>query len=240
MTPSSLLAVFAHPDDESLAAGGLLAREAEAGARTGVVTATWVAGTARAAELADALRILGAGAPRLLGYADARVPESAPGRPRLCDAPLDEQVRRLVTHIREFRPEVLVTHDAYGGLTGHPDHVQTHRVTVLAAQAAGLEQLYSEAGPAWRPRELWLATHPHSVLPGLRDVIGPRERWYAVPDEQIDQRLDVSPWLDTKVAAILAHRSEVRRGALAGVIAGLAGEEREQVLGTEWYLRRAV
>lgn len=93
--PSSLLAVFAHPDDESLAAGGLLAREAEAGSRTGVVTATWAAGTTRAGELAD-----------------ARVTESAPGRPRLCDAPLDEQVRRLVTHIRAFRPEVLVTHDA--------------------------------------------------------------------------------------------------------------------------------
>lgn len=99
--------------------------------------------------------------------------------------------------------------------------MQTHRVTVLAAQAAGLEQLYPEAGPAWRPRELCLATHPRSVLPGLRDVIGPRELWYDVPDGQIDQRLDVTPWLDTKVA-------------------GLSGEARERVLGTEWYLRRTV
>ena len=100
--------------------------------------------------------------------------------------------------------------------------MHTHRVSVLAAQASGLERLHPEAGAAWRPRELWLATHPRSALPCLRDVIGPRELWYAVPDDQIDQRLDVSPWLDPKVAAILAHRSEVRRGALAGVIAGLA------------------
>jgi N-acetyl-1-D-myo-inositol-2-amino-2-deoxy-alpha-D-glucopyranoside deacetylase len=138
MPVPSLLAVFAHPDDESLAAGGVLARHAAAGVRTAVVTATWAADTPRAAELADALRILGAGKPRMLGYADARVPSSAPGCARLCDAPLDEAVRRLVEHIRELRPDIMVTHDAYGGLPGHPDHVHTHRVTVLAAQAAGL------------------------------------------------------------------------------------------------------
>jgi len=77
----SVLAVFAHPDDESLAAGGLLARHAAPGARTAVVTATWAADTVRARELAVALGILGAEAPRMLEYADARVPGSAPGRP---------------------------------------------------------------------------------------------------------------------------------------------------------------
>jgi hypothetical protein len=84
--------------DESLSAGGVLARHAAAGARTAVVTATWAPDTLRAAELAEALRILGAGKPRLLGYADARVPQSAPGCPRFCDAPLDEAVQRLVAH----------------------------------------------------------------------------------------------------------------------------------------------
>jgi N-acetyl-1-D-myo-inositol-2-amino-2-deoxy-alpha-D-glucopyranoside deacetylase len=139
---SSVLAVFAHPDDEALAAGGLLARHAAAGERTAVVTATWAEDSPRAADLAEALQILGAGSPRMLGYADVRAPASAPGRARLYDAPLDEAVGRLVAHIRELRPEIVVTHDAYGGLTGHPDHVQTHRVTVLAAEAAGLERLY--------------------------------------------------------------------------------------------------
>ncbi|KAF5992886.1 PIG-L deacetylase family protein [Streptomyces sp. WAC00263] len=239
MPVPSLLAVFAHPDDESLSAGGVLARHAAAGARTAVVTATWAADTPRAAELAEALRILGAGEPRMLGYADARVPHSAPGRVRLCEAPLDETVRRLVTHIRAFRPDVMVTHDAYGGLPGHPDHVHTHRVTVLAAQAAGLGQLYPDVGAPWQPRALYLATHPHSAVPALRAAIGARKTVYSVPDEQVTATVDVGPWMERKIAAVLAHRSEVERRALPGVIAGLSPEARERLFATEWYIRHA-
>ncbi|MHA5054532.1 PIG-L deacetylase family protein [Streptomyces sp. SD15] len=237
MSEPSLLAVFAHPDDESLFAGGVLARHAAAGARIAVVTATWAAGTPRAAELAEALRILGAGKPRMLGYADARVPQSAPGSARFCDAPLDEAVRRLVAHIREFRPEIMVTHDAYGGLTGHPDHVHTHRVTVLAAQAAGLEQLYPDAGSPWLPRALYLATHPHSAVPVLRDVVGAHKAVYSVPDEQVTATVNVGPWMEQKIAAVLAHRTEVRRGAVPGLIAGLPQDARERLFSTEWYIR---
>ncbi|MGH4031274.1 PIG-L deacetylase family protein [Actinomycetota bacterium Odt1-20B] len=237
MPVPSLLAVFAHPDDESLSAGGVLARHAAAGARTAVVTATWAQDTHRAAELAEALRILGAGTPRLLGYADARVPESAPGRARLCDAPLDEAVGRLVAHLRDVWPDVVVTHDGYGGLPGHPDHVQTHRLTLLAVHAAGLEQLYPEAGPAWQPRALYLATHPHSAVPALREVIGARKSVYSVPDEDVTATVDVAPWLEQKIDAVLAHRSEVERGALPGVIAGLSPQARRPLFATEWFIR---
>ncbi|NUL06528.1 PIG-L family deacetylase [Streptomyces lunaelactis] len=239
MPVPSLLAVFAHPDDESLSAGGVLARHAAAGARTAVVTTTWAADTSRAAELAEALRILSAGEPRMLGYADARVPQSAPGRMRFCDAPLDETVRRLVAHIREFRPDIMITHDAYGGLTGHPDHVHTHRVTMLAAQAAGLGPLYPDAGAPWQPHALYLATHPHSAVPGLRGVIGARKSVYSVPDEQVTATVDVGPWIEQKIAAVLAHRSEVKRGALPGVIASLPPNARERLFATEWYIRHA-
>ncbi|QIY53750.1 hypothetical protein HEP86_03710 [Streptomyces sp. RPA4-5] len=237
MPAPSLLAVFAHPDDESLSAGGALARHAADGARTAVVTATWANGTHRAEELAEALRILGAGKPRMLGYADARVPQSAPGCVRFCEAPLDEAVGRLVTHIREFRPDIMVTHDAYGGLPGHPDHVHTHRVTMLAAQAAGLAQLYPDAGAPWQPRVLYLATHPHSAVPALRDVIGTRKAVYSVPDEQVTATVDVGPWIEQKIAAVLAHRSEVERGALPGLIAALPPDARKRLFATEWYIR---
>ncbi|MGW2326777.1 PIG-L family deacetylase [Streptomyces sp. NPDC001700] len=206
---------------------------------TPVVTATWAADTPRAAELAGALRILGAGKPRMLGYADARVPQSAPGRVRFLDAPLDEAVRSLVAHIREFRSDIMVTHDAYGGLPGHPDHVHTHRVTTLAAQAAGLERLYPDTGAPWQPRALYLATHPHSAVPALRDVMGERKTAYSVPDAQVTATVDVGPWMEQKIAAVLAHRSEAERGALPGVIAGLAPDARERLFATEWFIRHA-
>ncbi|MFH8990462.1 PIG-L deacetylase family protein [Streptomyces sp. NPDC017940] len=238
MPVPSLLAVFAHPDDESLSAGGVLARHAAAGARTAVVTATWAADSPRAAELADALRILGAGPPRMLGYADARVPRSAPDGARFCDAPLDDAVRRLVAHIREFRPEVMVTHDAYGGLSGHADHVHTHRVAVLAAQAAGLGRLFPEAGDPWQPSALYLATHPHSAVSALAEVVGAHETVYSVPDDLVTTVVDVRPWLERKTAAVLAHRTEVARGAVPGLIAELPPRSRERLLGTEWYIRQ--
>lgn len=82
----SLLAVFGHPDDEPLLAGGVLAQHHAAGARTAVVTATWAQDSRRAPELEEAVAILGAGVPRLLRYGDARNAESAPGQPRLVDA----------------------------------------------------------------------------------------------------------------------------------------------------------
>ncbi|MFI6333646.1 PIG-L deacetylase family protein [Streptomyces sp. NPDC050535] len=240
MSVPSLLGVFAHPDDESLSAGGVLARHAAAGARTAVVTATWAAGTPRAAELAEALRILGAGRPRLLGYADDRVPRSAPGRMRFREAPLDEAVRELVAPLREFRPEIVVTHDAYGGLTGHPDHVHTHRVTVLAVEAAGLERLYPEAGAPWRPSALYLATHPHSALRVWGGYLAPTGKpLLSVPDEWITAAVDVSPWLERKVAALLAHRTEVARGAAPALVAGLPESDRERLLGTEWFIRHS-
>jgi N-acetyl-1-D-myo-inositol-2-amino-2-deoxy-alpha-D-glucopyranoside deacetylase len=122
-------------------------------------------------------------------------------------------------------------------MTGHRDHVHTYRVVVLAAQAAGLEQLYPDAGAAWRPQALYLATHPEAVVAGLRELVGARRAVHGVPDDQIDLRLDVTPELAAKVAAILAHRSEVERGAVPGLVAAAAPEARAALLSTEWFIR---
>lgn len=136
-TMPSLLGVFAHPDDESLLAGGVLAQHAATHARTAVVTMTWAPDSPRAPELADALRALGAGSPRMLGYGDARNPQAAPGRPRLVDAPLDEAVAALVQQIRSFRPDIVVTHDALGQLTGFPVKSMCSRWSFAAVASAG-------------------------------------------------------------------------------------------------------
>ncbi len=238
MPAPSVLAVYAHPDDESLVAGGILARHASAGARTAVVTATWAPDSHRAAELADALKVLGAGEPRMLGYTDLRVPDSAPGQPRFCDAPLEETVERVVAQVRDFRPDIIVTHDAYGS-SGHPDHLHTHRVALLAAHAAGLDDLYPQAGPPWQPGALYLSAHPRSVSSGLADLLaGAGKRLHTVPDALVTVTVDVGPWVDRKWAAIQAHRSEAARSrSLPGLLNGLPTREREAILGTEWFIR---
>ncbi|MEV7723574.1 PIG-L deacetylase family protein [Streptomyces sp. NPDC087917] len=238
MPAPSVLAVYAHPDDESLVAGGILARHAAAGARTAVVTATWAADGHRAAELADALALLGAGKPRMLGYADLHVPSSAPGRPPFRDAPLEEAVERVVAHVREVRPDLIVTHDAHGS-TGHPDHVHTHHVALLAAHAAGHPGLYRRAGAPWRPSALYLSAHPESASTGLAALLaGVGKRLHTVPDEVVTASVDVRPWIDRKWAAIRAHRSEAARSrSLPGLLGGLSASDREAVLGTEHFVR---
>ncbi|MET9956409.1 PIG-L deacetylase family protein [Streptomyces sp. NPDC006339] len=235
----SLLGVFGHPDDEALLAGGVLAQHAAAGATTAVVTATWAADSHRASELADALAILGAGKPRMLSFADHRIPDSAPGRPRLCDAPMEEVVQRIVEQIRSVRPAVVVTHDAYGQLTGHPDHIRTHQATVLAFHAAGLEHRFPDAGPPWRPQALYAATHPHSGV-GLLGTLMKRvgKTTLSVPDEHITAAVDVSPWLDQKERAILAHKSEAaKERPLPGILARLPAAARESIIRTEYFTR---
>ncbi|AHH96087.1 LmbE family protein [Kutzneria albida DSM 43870] len=234
-----VLCVHAHPDDEALFTGGLLASCAEQGLRTGVVTCTWQQGDARVEELRRSLEILGAGEPRLLGYRDSGMG----GENTFCAAPFDEAVSRLVAHLREFRPEAVVTYDAFGTY-GHPDHIRAHRVTLAAAEAANCVQLYPEAGEPWQIGALYLAVLPRSAVAGAwrtlfgGDVPAPGPGVPGVPDEQVALRLDVRPWVDRKWAALLAHESETARGAGAARLAGLPERVRQDLLGTECFLRR--
>ncbi|MFC8125952.1 PIG-L deacetylase family protein [Streptomyces sp. NPDC057302] len=235
------MGVFAHPDDESLLAGGILAQHAAAQARTTVVTMTWAPDTPRAAELADALQALGAGAPRMLGYGDARDERSAPSRARLVDAPLDQVIADVVQQMRTFRPDIVVTHDALGQLTGHPDHRRTHQAVLLAVQGAGHAHLHPQAGEPWQPRAVYCATHPES---GVRDL-GPLleavgKAVLAVPDAYVTTTVDVERWVEAKWAAIVAHRGEVARArSLPGILDRQPAEIRRRILATEYFTRYA-
>jgi LmbE family N-acetylglucosaminyl deacetylase len=241
LNEKSLLCVHAHPDDEALATGGVIARCVAGGGRAGVVTCTWAEGTRRAGELARSLAILGAGEPRLLGFADGRYAASAPGSARFVDAPLDEAVGRVVAHIREFRPDAVVTYDAYG-TSGHPDHIHVHRVTLAAVEAAGYGQLFPEAGEPWRVGALYLSTLPRAVVDAVWPSLfgtspgpGPGAALPGVPEGEIDLAVDVSEWYERKWAAIAAHESEAERGAGPAKFAKPPEELRRRMLGTEWF-----
>ncbi|MBY6410169.1 PIG-L family deacetylase [Rhodococcus sp. BP-252] len=235
----SVLCVHAHPDDEALFTGGVLARTARRGGRTGVVTCTWSEGSGRVEELRRSLDILGAGEPRLLGYTDNAFDDGV----KFCSAPFDEAVGKVVGHIRDFRPDVVVTYDAFGSY-GHPDHVHAHRVTIAAVEAASHHQLYPNAGTPWAPSHLCFATFPRSevenrwgtLFGGTAPQPGPGIP--GVDDELVTVTVDVREFFETKWAAFTAHESELARGGGASQFVAMNDLDRRDTLGTEWFIHR--
>ncbi|MFN8043191.1 MAG: mycothiol conjugate amidase Mca [Mycobacterium sp.] len=168
MTELRLMAVHAHPDDESSKGAATLARYAAEGHRVLVVTLTGgergdilnpamdlpeVRGRIadiRRDEMAKAAEILGV-EHHWLGFEDSGLPEGDPPPPLPdgCFAlvPLEEPVAELVKVIRDFRPHVMTTYDENGGYP-HPDHIRCHQVSVAAFEAAGGRRLHPDAGCA--------------------------------------------------------------------------------------------
>src|SRR5262245_25550672 len=153
----TLLVVHAHPDDESVSTGGILARYSAEGVRTVVVTCTTGnlgevsdgellgdddVGGLRARELAAAAEVLGVARVVNLGYRDSGMPgwPSNHAAGALYAAPLGEATERLLRVVDEERPDVVVTYDETGGY-GHPDHLRTHEV-VCVAQARRPSRLF--------------------------------------------------------------------------------------------------
>ncbi len=171
-----LMAVHAHPDDESSKGAATSAKYVAAGARVLVVSCTGgergdvlnpqLKNDAdllrdlpefRRHEMARAQAILGV-EHTWLGFVDSGLPEGdpLPPLPHGCFAlePLEVTTEALVRVIREFRPHVMTTYDERGGYP-HPDHVMTHLVGVSAFRAAGDASAYPHAGPAWQPLKLY-------------------------------------------------------------------------------------
>src|SRR5579859_1968554 len=158
-----LMAVHAHPDDECLSTGGVLARYGAAGVRTVLVTCTDGAVgeisdpalatpdnlvEVRSRELDESVRILGVSRLVKLGYRDsgmAGTPDND-NPASFQQADFESAVGRVVRLIREERPQVVVTYDENGGY-GHPDHIRAHQVAVAAFAAAGDGNRFPEAGP---------------------------------------------------------------------------------------------
>ena len=171
-----LMAVHAHPDDESSKGAGTMARYVAEGVEVMVVTCTGgergdVLNPAlkndpdvlrdiaeyRRHEMARAVEVLGV-QHRWLGFVDSGLPEGdpLPPLPAGCFAlePLETASAPLVRVIREFRPHVITTYDENGGYP-HPDHIMCHRVSVEAFDAAGDPERYPGTGEPWQPLKLY-------------------------------------------------------------------------------------
>ena len=150
MKQHKLMAVLAHPDDESLGTGGILAKYASEGVQVALVTATrgergWFGaeedypgpqalGAIREKELQAAAQMLGIQQVDFLGYMDGELDLAEPA----------EIIARLVEHLRRFRPQVVVTFDPFG-YYGHPDHIAIAQFSTAAIVAA--------ADPSYNPSD---------------------------------------------------------------------------------------
>lgn len=180
MKKRSLLAILAHPDDESFGPGGTLARYAAEGVDVHIAIATdGAAGSVatgheaareklaevRAQELQTAVRILG-GTLHTLGYRDSGyIGDPANEHPdAFVQSDEQEAVSRVVRLIREIRPQVIITHDETGGYF-HPDHIQCWKITVPAFHAAGDPAQFPEIGPApYQPERLYFSALPNTWI----------------------------------------------------------------------------
>jgi len=238
-----LLFVHAHPDDESLWTGGTIAQHTAAGGDADLIVCTWAPGTQRHAEVVEAARILGLPRePIALGYADDRIPASAPGAPRFCEARLDTQVREMVAHIRRLRPDALVTYDPIG-VYGHQDHIHAHRLADAAARAAAVPNIYRRLGDPWQIKSIYEVTTSAWMVDTLWEhVFDEKEvdRLQAVSDDDIDLRVDIdsAALLDRKEAAIQAHHTELDRSIAMKALMSLPTDIRRKLLATECYHRR--
>lgn len=171
-----LMAVHAHPDDESSKGAATTAKYVAEGATVMVVSCTGGErgdvlnpklqddpevsrdlAEFRRHEMAKAAQILGI-QHTWLGFVDSGLPEGdpLPPLPDGCFAlePIEVTTEALVRVIRSFRPHVMTTYDENGGYP-HPDHVMTHVVAMSAFQAAGDPAAYPHAGPAWQPQKIY-------------------------------------------------------------------------------------
>jgi mycothiol S-conjugate amidase len=211
-----LMAVHAHPDDESSKGAATMARYVDEGVDVLVVTCTGgergsILNPAlkdrkdiedniseiRRAEMDRARAILGI-RQHWLGFVDSGLPEGDPLPPLpegcFAVAPLDEAVERLVKEIRSFRPQVMTTYDEFGGYP-HPDHIRCHEVSVAAFEAAADPDRFPAAGEPWQVLKLYYdvgfsmerTRALHTALLE-RGLESPFEEWFKRREEWIGKR----------------------------------------------------
>ena len=269
--PRRMLLVHAHPDDETIGTGATMARYAAQGVAVTLVTCTQGEegevlvpelehlaadredglGQHRVGELAAAMEALRITDSRFLGgpgrWRDSgMIGTPANERPDcFWRADLDEAVRELVAVFRETRPQVVVTYDSNGGY-GHPDHIQAHRVTVAAYDAAADPSYAPELGEPWQASKLYWTAVPRSVLQAGIDLLKESGQGtdffgveraedlpFGVPDEDVTTEVDAGDQLEAKVAAMRAHKTQI---AVDGPFFALSNNVGQRAFGTEHYI----
>lgn len=240
----TLLAVLAHPDDESFGIGGTLAFYAWCGAAVHLVCATrgevghvtpellqgyTSLGERREAELRCAAEKLGLTSVEMLDYRDSGMPGTPDNQhpQALAAAPLDTVAAQVTQAIRRTRPHVVVTFDPIGGYR-HPDHIAIHQATVRAFHAAGNAESYPGDLPPYQSHKLYYSTFSRRALRffvRMLPLFGKDPRRFGRnqdvdlmslinEDFPIHAWIDYLPVEDRKTAAIACHASQTEGPSL--------------------------
>jgi mycothiol S-conjugate amidase len=178
----------------------------------------------RAREMDEARQILGV-RQAWLGFVDSGLPEGdpLPPLPEGCFAlqDVDHAAGALVRLIREFRPHVITTYDENGGYP-HPDHIMTHKISMVAYDAAGDPTRFPEAGAPWTPLKLYynqgfnkqrtIALHEALLARGLESPYGEwLKRWdeFARPERSITTHVPCADFFEIRDKALLAHATQI-------------------------------
>ena len=248
---ATLVCFHAHPDDESIATGGTMAAAAAAGHRVVLVLATKgehgevedgflepgeTLAERRVTETHAAAEILGVAAVEYLGYRDSGMigtPENDLAG-SFWSADVEQAAAQLAEILRRESADVLTVYDDNGNY-GHPDHIQVHRVGVRAAELAGTPRVYE----ATVNRDAMIRSFGEFAAEGLLPGDAPDfdEFELGVSEDQLTTAVDVTPWLDTKKAAMRAHASQIAEHSFFLTMPDRAFRV---TWGTEWYIRRGV
>jgi LmbE family N-acetylglucosaminyl deacetylase len=234
----TLLAVLAHPDDESFGIGGTLALYTQKGyhvyylcatrGEAGTVDEEYLRGYSstsemRTDELMRAAKYLGLKDVFFLGYRDSGMPGTEENKhpDAQINHPIDEVAGRVVKYIRQLRPDVVLTHDPIGGYK-HPDHIHIHKATKLAFEKADDASFHPEAGEPFKPRALYYQVYSRiwlKISVRLMRLFGKDPTRYgrnqdvnllelAEVDFPIHVRLDTRSVRDIKLKASAQHASQ--------------------------------
>jgi LmbE family N-acetylglucosaminyl deacetylase len=229
--PGGVLAVFAHPDDESLLAGGALAACAAAGHRVAIVSMTRGErgpgrrsglGDVRKVELETAARALGAAAAECLDYPDGE----------LANLDEEEAAAELGRLLGRERPETLITFSEEG-LYWHPDHLAVSRLLGTALELV-------EPEPRWIYGATWPDGHAARLVALMRarglatDLWGLEPDAFGAPEGSITISVDVTPFLPAKLTALRAYASQMGPGHL---LSALPDDLADEFLGHEYFVR---
>ncbi len=243
----TLVMFHAHPDDESIATAGTMARAKAEGHRVVLVLATrgelgefapdaLAPGESlterRVAELAASAEILGVDRLEYLGYRDSGMD----GEPTNHDADafaradVEEAAARLAQILRDERADVLTVYDDHGGY-GHPDHVQVHRVGVRAAELAGTRRVYEST-----MNRDWIRTLIERRADEMLDAPDAAQMDdFGSPASIITTTVDVGDYLEQKRAAMAAHASQIPPDSF---FLSMPLEAFAEAFGAEWFIRR--